>query len=172
MVGSGQCEACSDVPAPGGCWGLCRTDETQVIASTRRTITTSVVSVVHDAARFEFQRTEASVGVYVRDAACYAVQVVARAYDLHDVEPFAPLIIQAMVPVALLDREVKCRLAASAALLSLLSLGCDDAKNEVALCARTRGRPRRSIIRVIVALFLPAVFSVVVISSPCGGRGL
>lgn len=71
---------------------------------------------VSTAACFDMRRGANSVGSYVRDAACYAVWAIARAYDKAHVELFAHVICDAMIPVALLDREVNCRRAAAAAL--------------------------------------------------------
>lgn len=72
--------------------------------------------VVQRAASFDLRRGSISVGAHVRDAACYAVWAVARAYAQEDVAPFSPMIANAMVPLALLDREINCRRAAAAAL--------------------------------------------------------
>lgn len=115
IVGSDQGEARSDAAAHGGCLAIAELTRRGLLLPDDEQLGRAL-DVVRDAARFELRRTAASIGAHVRDAACYAVWAVARAYDRHDVEPFAPLIIQAMVPVALLDREVNCRRAASAAL--------------------------------------------------------
>lgn len=72
--------------------------------------------VVAKAAAFDQRRGASSVGASVRDAACYAVWAVARAYAREDVAPFASEIMEGMLPVALFDREVNCRRAAAAAL--------------------------------------------------------
>lgn len=72
--------------------------------------------VAKTAAAFDMRRGANSVGAHVRDAACYIVWALARAYTSADVAPHAAAIAEMMIPVALLDREVNCRRAASAAL--------------------------------------------------------
>ncbi|CAN8061487.1 unnamed protein product [Agarophyton chilense] len=71
---------------------------------------------VRVAASFDMRRGANSVGAYVRDAACYTVWAIARAYERQHVAPFADVISESMIPLALLDREVNCRRAAAAAL--------------------------------------------------------
>ena len=58
----------------------------------------------------------APVGAHVRDAACYAAWAFARAYDPVLVKPHLPTLTGTMIVVALFDREVHVRRAASAAL--------------------------------------------------------
>lgn len=72
--------------------------------------------VIAKAAAFDMRKGANSVGAHVRDAACYAVWAIARAYSKTDVAPFAKEVSSCMLPVALLDREVNCRRAAAAAL--------------------------------------------------------
>lgn len=52
----------------------------------------------------------------MRDAACYVCWALARAYSSVDISRFGHKLASSLVPVALLDREVNCRRAASAAL--------------------------------------------------------
>eukprot|EP00177_Eucheuma_denticulatum_P005771 GFKZ01010533.1.p1 GENE.GFKZ01010533.1~~GFKZ01010533.1.p1 ORF type:complete len:630 (-),score=66.88 GFKZ01010533.1:342-2231(-) len=73
------------------------------------------LAVVGRAASFDMRRGANSVGAHVRDASCYAVWAIARAYSKQDVAPYAHVIMKHMLPVALLDREVNCRRAAAAA---------------------------------------------------------
>lgn len=72
--------------------------------------------VAKTAAAFDIRRGAHSVGVHVRDAACYIVWALSRAYTTTDVAAHASAISETMIPVALLDREVNCRRAASAAI--------------------------------------------------------
>jgi tubulin-specific chaperone D len=72
--------------------------------------------VVQTASSFDMRRGAHSVGAHVRDAACYVVWALSRAYAKAEVAPHASVITQSMLPIALLDREVNCRRAASAAL--------------------------------------------------------
>lgn len=75
-----------------------------------------MLRAVEQAARFDVRRGAHSVGEHVRDAACYVVWAVARAYEADDVRGYATRIAQAMLRVALFDRELHCRRAAAAAL--------------------------------------------------------
>lgn len=75
-----------------------------------------VFTAVKKAASFDVRRGASSIGSHVRDAACYVVWAMARVYSKEDIAPFASSITDSMLPVALLDREVNCRRAASAAL--------------------------------------------------------
>lgn len=115
IVRSDHGEARADAAAHGGCLAIAELTRRGLLLPNDEQLG-QALRAVRDAARFELRRTAGSVGANVRDAACYAVWAVARAYDHLDVESFAPLIVQAMIPVALLDREVNCRRAASAAL--------------------------------------------------------
>lgn len=72
--------------------------------------------IVKRASAFDVRRGAHSVGAHVRDAACYIVWAVARAYTSEDVSSHAVSIWQTMIPTCLFDREVNCRRAASAAL--------------------------------------------------------
>lgn len=72
--------------------------------------------VIAKAAKFDMRRGANSVGAHVRDAACYAVWAIARAYSKEDVASYGVRIMESMLPVALLDREVNCRRAAAAAI--------------------------------------------------------
>lgn len=56
-----------------------------------------------------------SVGQHIRDAACYMCWAFARAYNPDDLKPFVQQISSGLLTVAVFDREVNCRRAASAA---------------------------------------------------------
>lgn len=56
-----------------------------------------------------------SVGQHIRDAACYMCWAFARAYNADDLKPFVQQISSGLLTVAVFDREVNCRRAASAA---------------------------------------------------------
>ncbi|XP_055382719.1 tubulin-specific chaperone D [Condylostylus longicornis] len=56
-----------------------------------------------------------SVGQHIRDAACYMCWAFARAYDPEDLQPFVKQIAAGLLAVAVFDREINCRRAASAA---------------------------------------------------------
>ncbi len=51
----------------------------------------------------------------MRDAACYVVWSFARAYSPEIMKPYVPVISRNLVTMAVFDREVNCRRAASAA---------------------------------------------------------
>ena len=56
-----------------------------------------------------------SIGSHIRDAACYVCWSLARAFDPEIVRPHVAVIARSLVNVAIFDREVQCRRAASAA---------------------------------------------------------
>ncbi|KAH8317763.1 hypothetical protein KR074_009400 [Drosophila pseudoananassae] len=56
-----------------------------------------------------------SVGQHIRDSACYMCWAFARAYNPDDLKPFVHKISSGLLTVAVFDREVNCRRAASAA---------------------------------------------------------
>ncbi|EDW75811.1 uncharacterized protein Dwil_GK15140 [Drosophila willistoni] len=56
-----------------------------------------------------------SVGQHIRDAACYMCWAFARAYNPDDLKPFVQKISSGLLTVAVFDREINCRRAASAA---------------------------------------------------------
>lgn len=74
-----------------------------------------VVPVVARAIHFDVLRGQHSVGIHVRDAACYVCWAFARAYSPLIMQPFVKDLSRAMLLTALFDREINCRRAASAA---------------------------------------------------------
>ena len=71
---------------------------------------------------YDERRGSFSVGSHVRDAACYVCWAFARAYDPAVLQPHLARLASALLTVAVFDREVNCRRAASAAFqVSLLS---------------------------------------------------
>mmetsp|Transcript_12069 Transcript_12069/g.36780 ORF Transcript_12069/g.36780 Transcript_12069/m.36780 type:complete len:1053 (-) Transcript_12069:2361-5519(-) len=75
-----------------------------------------LVRVAARGGKFDLRRGTASVGGQVRDAACYVCWALARAYAPADLSPYGRDLASLLVPIALFDREVTCRRAASAAL--------------------------------------------------------
>ncbi|KAI8870200.1 ARM repeat-containing protein [Ramicandelaber brevisporus] len=67
------------------------------------------------ALRFDLRSGSHSVGSNVRDAACYAVWSLARAYSPAVVASMSHSLATVLASVALFDREIQCRRAASAA---------------------------------------------------------
>lgn len=115
---SNQDESNAEASAHGGCLAIAELARRGLLlpSSSKECQLSRALNAIREAARFDIRKTAASVGSHVRDAACYAIWAVARAYDSKDVAPFGNVIANAMVPVVLLDREVNCRRAASGAL--------------------------------------------------------
>ncbi|XP_063219855.1 tubulin-specific chaperone D [Bacillus rossius redtenbacheri] len=77
-----------------------------------------LMEVVHKvilALTYDEPRRFSSVGENVRDAACYVFWAFARAFNEDDLNPLSNEIMTNLLIVALFDREVHCRRAASAA---------------------------------------------------------
>ena len=73
-----------------------------------------VVRITELAFVYDERRGNFSVGSHVRDAACYVSWSLARAFSPKVLTPFLPQIAAALLTVAVFDREVNCRRAASA----------------------------------------------------------
>ena len=76
---------------------------------------TSFVDVACRATKFDIRVREHSAGTNVRDSACYVFWAMARAYASDIIVPYSKQIADALLPLALFDREVGCRRAAAAA---------------------------------------------------------
>jgi hypothetical protein len=74
-----------------------------------------VVPLVLDALVYEQRRGASSVGAHVRDAACYVCWAFARAYTPDHMQQHVTGIARQLITVAVFDREINCRRAASAA---------------------------------------------------------
>eukprot|EP00750_Incisomonas_marina_P008311 INCI15429.2.p1 GENE.INCI15429.2~~INCI15429.2.p1 ORF type:complete len:1175 (+),score=212.74 INCI15429.2:182-3706(+) len=74
-----------------------------------------VIPKVLTALQYDKRRGAHSVGMHVRDAACYVCWAFARAYAPDIMSPFVLDLSRGMLKTALCDREVNCRRAASAA---------------------------------------------------------
>ena len=73
------------------------------------------LALQYDQPRTTAARQSSSIGAHVRDAACYTVWAWARAYAPDTLRPHVQSLATTVLLVALLDREVNCRRAASAA---------------------------------------------------------
>ncbi|RWS29469.1 tubulin-specific chaperone D-like protein [Leptotrombidium deliense] len=73
------------------------------------------VNIVKKALIYDELKGSFSVGANVRDAACYVCWAFARAYDKDVMKPYVNDIATSLLVVAVFDREVNCRRAASAA---------------------------------------------------------
>jgi len=76
---------------------------------------TSAAPKLTQGVRFDVRRATNSVGVSVRDAACYVLWSLARVHEVATLAPYALLVARILVVRATLDREVSIRRAASAA---------------------------------------------------------
>jgi len=75
-----------------------------------------IVPILVEALQFDAQKGASTwVGVNVRDAACYAYWAICRSYPPSVLRPYLNQMNESIVLVALFDREVNCRRAASAA---------------------------------------------------------
>ena len=69
---------------------------------------------------YDQRRGAHSVGSHVRDAACYVCWAFARAYAPLVLRPYMQELAQGLLVIAVLDREINCRRAASAAFQELV----------------------------------------------------
>ena len=74
----------------------------------------SFVPILDKALIYDINLGNHSVGTHVRDAACYVVWSFARAYDPKIMKPHVETLSTKLIVVALFDREVNIRRAASA----------------------------------------------------------
>ena len=75
-----------------------------------------VLSCVVQALHYDQKKGNRSVGAHVRDAACYVLWAVCRAYAPDTISIQAQMVASSLVHVSLFDREVSVRRAAAAAL--------------------------------------------------------
>ena len=64
---------------------------------------------------FDVRKGTHSIGSNVRDAACYFFWAIARTHDVEMIKPYSTTLARSLVTLALFDREVHIRRAASAA---------------------------------------------------------
>ncbi|KAI9585972.1 tubulin-specific chaperone D [Glossina fuscipes] len=74
-----------------------------------------LVPLLMKALFYDEMKGHMSVGQHIRDAACYMCWAFARAYNSDDLQPFVSQISAGLLIVAVFDREINCRRAASAA---------------------------------------------------------
>nr|CAD7392228.1 unnamed protein product [Timema cristinae] len=96
----------------GGCLALAQLGNRGLLLPSRLK---DVVPVILKALLFDEVKCYASVGDHIRDAACYVCWSLARAFDKNVVQPYVKTIASQLLIVAVFDREVHCRRAASAA---------------------------------------------------------
>ena len=78
------------------------------------------MSIIWEALVFDQRVGSFTVGSQVRDAACYVLWSCARTYDADVFTPYLNGTVEALLTMAVFDREVSCRRAASAALQELV----------------------------------------------------
>lgn len=72
------------------------------------------VPILDKALIYDINKGNHSTGAHVRDSACYVVWSFARAYAPEIMTPHIHTLSNKLIVVALFDREVNCRRAASA----------------------------------------------------------
>ena len=91
-----------------------------------------VIPKIVEAIHYDVPRRQTSVGVHVRDAACYSYWALARAYSPNMLKPFIPQLGESVVVAFLFDREVNCRRAANAAFQEMVGRqGAQNFKNGI-----------------------------------------
>ncbi|XP_027032322.1 tubulin-specific chaperone D [Tachysurus fulvidraco] len=96
----------------GGCLALAELGRRGLLLPSRLS---DVVPLILKALVYDERRGACSLGWNVRDSACYVCWAFARAYEPKELELYVNQIASALVVVALFDRNVSCRKAASAA---------------------------------------------------------
>lgn len=96
----------------GGCLALAELARRGLIPSSRLS---EVIPILVQAITYDTLHGKCSVGSHVRDGACYTYWALVRAYRVEELARFLPALSQAVVTTSLLDREINCRRAASAA---------------------------------------------------------
>ncbi|VDM60431.1 unnamed protein product [Angiostrongylus costaricensis] len=96
----------------GGCLALAELSRRGALVPEARE---KVFSTIQEALFYEEPMGGHAFGSNVRDAACYVLWAFARAYDPHDLTNYIETVARSLVCVALFDREVNIRRAASAA---------------------------------------------------------
>lgn len=103
----------SDSAWHGGCLTLAELGRRGLILPSHMS---QVMTVVKDALVYDEFKGCYSVGSHVRNAACYVCWSFARAYDAFIIKPYVADLASHLLIVALYDREVNVRQAASAAI--------------------------------------------------------
>ena len=102
----------SDGAWHGGCLAVAELARRGLILPERLS---KVVELTSLAFVYDERRGNFSVGSHVRDAACYVSWSLARAFSPEILAPYLPKLASSLLTVAVFDREVNCRRAASAA---------------------------------------------------------
>eukprot|EP01138_Halocafeteria_seosinensis_P011721 gb/GECG01011978.1/.p1 GENE.gb/GECG01011978.1/~~gb/GECG01011978.1/.p1 ORF type:complete len:1494 (+),score=189.78 gb/GECG01011978.1/:1-4482(+) len=102
----------SDASWHGGCLALAELSRRGLLLPSRLP---EAVPLIAQALKYDVRKGSHSIGTHVRDAACYVCWAFARAYEPRLMKPYVEGLANAMLQVALYDREVNCRRAAAAA---------------------------------------------------------
>ncbi|XP_048512674.1 tubulin-specific chaperone D [Athalia rosae] len=102
----------SDSAWHGGCLALAELGRRGLLLPHRLG---DVIPLVLQALIFDEPRAYGSVGSIIRDAACYVCWSFARAFESEVLQPYVNQIAATLLIVAVFDREINCRRAASAA---------------------------------------------------------
>ncbi|XP_067938122.1 tubulin-specific chaperone D-like [Watersipora subatra] len=102
----------TDVAWHGGCLALAELGRRGLLLPQRLP---EVIPVISRSLTYDEKKGFNSVGAHVRDAACYVCWSFARAYEPADIREYALQIASSLLTVAVFDREVNVRRAASAA---------------------------------------------------------
>jgi hypothetical protein len=96
----------------GGCLALAELARRGLLVPSRLP---EVFPLLYQALLYDKKQGNHSIGAHVRDAACYLAWSFARAYDPSEMQNHLHQLARHLIIVALFDREVNCRRAASAA---------------------------------------------------------
>ena len=96
----------------GGCLALAELARRGLLLPNRLA---QVFPLLYQALLYDKKHGNHSIGAHVRDAACYLAWSFARAYDPSEMQGHLHELARHLIIVALFDREVNCRRAASAA---------------------------------------------------------
>ncbi|KAL7636571.1 UNVERIFIED_CONTAM: hypothetical protein RMT77_013348 [Armadillidium vulgare] len=102
----------SDKSWHGGCLALAEMARRGVLLPSQLP---EVMPILEKALVYDELRGQCSVGANIRDAACYMCWAIARAYNPKQLTDFVTQIATGLLIVALFDREIPCRRAASSA---------------------------------------------------------
>ena len=98
---------------------------------------TDVIPKLVEGLQYDIPRRETSVGVHVRDAACYTYWALARAYAPSILRPYVSQLGRSVVVSFLFDREVNCRRAASAAFQEMVGRqGAQNFKDGISILTK------------------------------------
>lgn len=115
----------------GGCLALAELSRRGLLLPLQLTRT---MPLVVKALFYDIMRGQHSIGIHVRDAACYVCWAFARAYSPAIMKPFMHSLYASLLTIAVYDREINCRRAASAAFQEMVGRqGAENVPNGIEL---------------------------------------